>query len=263
MINIVVCMKVIIDPETPLSIFKIDKENRRAFPPSGTPPVMSPFDENALEAALRIKDSNECKITILSMGKKLPKAVLQKSLATGADDVIVLEDPEFDNLDPFTSAHILANAIQKIENFDLIFTGRQAADWDAGIVWAGISDLLDIPAVTIAQRTVIQNNKLVVERCTSEGIEVIETDMPALVAFSNEAGELRNTSLKALMNIKKKEFIKWTSEDVIFTKADFMNPFDLFEPEFNEADCFYVGGEDDVEKGRMLAIKLMNEVKTL
>ena len=263
MINIVVCMKIIIDPETPLSIFKIDKENKRALPPSGTPPVMSTFDENALEAALRIKDSHECKIIILSMGKKLPKAVLQKSLAAGADDVIALEDPEFDNLDPFTSAYILANAIKKIENFNLIFTGRQSADWDAGIVWAGISDMLDIPAVTIAQKTEIQSNKLVVERCVSDGIEVIETDMPALVTFSNEAGELRSTSLKALMSVRKKEFIKWTSEDMAFTKTDFMNPMDLFEPELNEIDCFYVGGEKEVEKGRKLAIKLLDEVINL
>ncbi len=263
MIHIVVCMKIIIDPEAPLSIFKIDRENRRALPPSGTPPVMSSFDENALEAALRIKDSNECKITILSMGKRLPKAVLQKSLAAGADDVITLEGPEFDDLDPFTSAHILASAIKKIGNCDLLFTGRQAADWDAGIVWAGISELLDIPAVTIAQKAEIQDKRLVVERCASDGIEVIETDMPALVTFSNEAGELRNTSLKALMNVKKKEFIKWSSEDVDYTKADFMRACDLFEPELNEVDCFFISGDEDMEKGRNLAIKLMDEVKNL
>ena len=72
-------MKIVIDPEMPFSIFKIDKENNKPVPPSGMPPVFGPFDENALEAALKIKDQQkDCKITVLSMGKTLPKAVLQK-----------------------------------------------------------------------------------------------------------------------------------------------------------------------------------------
>ena len=160
--NIIVCMKIIIDPEMPFSIFSIDRENKKPIPPSGMPPVFSPFDENALEAALRMKDEQDCNVTVLCMGQTLPKAVLQKALALGADEAVAVEDPEFDNLDPFSTAQVLANAIKKIGEYDLIFTGRQGADWDAGLVWAGIAELLDIPSITIARKATILDGKVTV-----------------------------------------------------------------------------------------------------
>ena len=113
MIKIIVCVKLIIDPEAPLSIFEIDRKALKPIPPKGMPPVMNPFDENALEAALRIKDQQECKITLLSIGRSLPKAILQRALAVGADEVIVLDDQAFDNLDPFNTVHVLVKGIEK------------------------------------------------------------------------------------------------------------------------------------------------------
>jgi electron transfer flavoprotein beta subunit len=98
MLNVIVCVKIIIDPEMPFSIFAIDKEKLSPVPPSGMPPVVNPYDENALEAALKIKDSQECKITVLSVGNSLPKAVLQKVLAVGADQVFAVDDPDFEIL---------------------------------------------------------------------------------------------------------------------------------------------------------------------
>lgn len=86
-------MKVVIDPETPFPSFRIDREFKRPVLPTGVSPVFSPFDENALESALKIKDWRKCGVTILSLGKALPKALLQKALAAGADDAIAVEDP--------------------------------------------------------------------------------------------------------------------------------------------------------------------------
>jgi len=80
MVNIIVCMKQVLDPEAPVSAFRIDPEAKRAIPPKGTPPVLNPNDENALEAALRIKDTQPAEITVLSMGPQLAKPVVKKSL---------------------------------------------------------------------------------------------------------------------------------------------------------------------------------------
>ncbi len=80
MLKIVVCMKQVLDPEAPASSFRVDPEAKRVIPPKGTPPVQNPFDENALEAALRIELSQECRISVISMGKNLSKPVLRKSL---------------------------------------------------------------------------------------------------------------------------------------------------------------------------------------
>lgn len=259
-LNIIVCMKIVIDPEMPFSIFKIDKENNKPVPPSGMPPVFGPFDENALEAALKLKDEQkDCRITVLSMGKTLPKAILQKALAVGADEVVGVEGPEFDNLDAFSTAQVMSNAIKKIGEYDLVFTGRQGADWDAGLVWAGIAEELGIPSTTLARKVDPQDGKLIVERCVADGIETIESNLPALITFTNEAGDLRNVSLAALMKVKKKEIPKWSASEIGFEPSSLMDISDFYEPDIGEVDCNIISGETPEEMGRNLAKKLMEE----
>src|SRR4030042_144197 len=118
--NIIVCVKVVLDPEAPASLFKVDSEAKKVLPPKGTPPVLNPFDENALEAALKMKDRGNTDITILSMGKSIPKPVIKKALATGAERLFLLEDESFDELDSYANAVILAAGIKKIGAYDLI-----------------------------------------------------------------------------------------------------------------------------------------------
>jgi electron transfer flavoprotein beta subunit len=252
-------MKVISDPEVPLSLFKLDRENRKQIPPVGTSPLFSPFDENALEAALKIKDRMECTITLLSMGKSIPKALIQKAMALGVDDAVAIEGPEFEDLDAFTTIDALVNAIKKMNPFDLIFTGRQSADWDAGLVWAGIAERLDIPSLTIARKATIQDSNVIVERCVSDGIETIEANMPALVTFSSEVGESRYVSIPELMKAKKRKYTTWSAPDVDILKTPVMDLIDLFEPDLGNFDCHFIAGENDEEKGRNLAKTLLKE----
>jgi electron transfer flavoprotein beta subunit len=259
MYSIVVCVKIIPDPEMPFSIFKVDKENKRPIPPSGTPPVISPFDENALEAALRIKDRHESKVTVLSLGKAIPRAILQKALAMGTDEAIVIEDPEFESLDPFSTADALASAIKKIGRYDLVFAGRQAGDWDAGIVWAGMAELLNLPSITIAFKAEIDHGKVIAERCVSDGIEVLESEMPALITFSSEVGESRYVSLQALMKAKKQKIIAWSASDLDVRKRRVMEMRDLYEPDLGLIECTLVPGDTPEERGRNLAKKLVSE----
>lgn len=257
MIKIIVCLKLVIDPEVPLSLFKVDREARKVIPPQGLPPVISPFDENALEAALRIKDHQDCRITVLSMAASLPRAILLRPSAAGADEVIALAGPEFGNLDPFTTARTLANAIQKAGDYDLIFTGRQAADWDSGLVWAGIAEYLDLPSITIARKAEVRDGRVIAERVVSEGIEILETDLPALITFSNEVGMLRNISLPALMKVKKQDIPKWSASDVGLVPRPLMELRDFYIPDLGELDCYLIEGESPEEKGCRLARKLL------
>lgn len=257
--RIIVCMKVIMDPEAPLSLFKLDRENKTQIPPVGTSPVFSPFDENALEAALRIKDQTECTVTVLSMGKSIPKALVQKTMALGADDVITIEGPEFEDLDAFTTVNTLVNTINKMPPYDLIFTGRQSADWDAGIVWAGVAELLDIPAITIARKADIHDSEIIVERCVSDGIESIKANMPALVSFSSEVGDTRYVSIPELMKAKKRNYTKWSASDVDLKKSQVMDLIDIYEPDLGNFDCHFISGENDEDKGRNLARTLLKE----
>ena len=220
---------------------------------------MSPFDENALESALKIKDGRECKITVLSAGKALPKAVLQKAFAAGADEVVAVEDIQFEHLDSFATARVLAKAIEKVGGYDLIFTGRQGADWDAGVVWAGIAEHLDLPCVTLARSVEVRGGTIIIERCAPDSIEVVESPLPALITFSSEAGELRGITLPSLIKAKKREITKWSGSDVGFEQASTMELKDLFIPENEVVDGYLVPGESPREKGRNLARRLMDK----
>jgi electron transfer flavoprotein beta subunit len=93
--NIVVCVKQVNDPEAPPSSFKIDAASNKVIPPSGMPPVISTFDEYAVEAAIRLKEKVGGKITALCLGINLLRDVVKKPLSMGADELVLLEDPAF------------------------------------------------------------------------------------------------------------------------------------------------------------------------
>ncbi len=93
--NMIVCCKQVIDPEAPPASFKVDASANKVVPPQGVPPVISPFDENAVEAALRIKDAQGGKITVISLGMNLQRDVVKKPLSMGADELVLLEDEAF------------------------------------------------------------------------------------------------------------------------------------------------------------------------
>jgi electron transfer flavoprotein beta subunit len=257
MINIIVCMKQVLDPEAPVSAFKIDPEAKRAIPPKGTPPVLNPNDENALEAALKIKDAQPAQITVISMGRQLARPVVKKSLAVGANDLILLEDDTFEDLDSYSSAFILAAAIKKIGKYDLILCGRQAADTDAGQVGSGIAEILGIPGITITRRVQVNDGKLRIERVVSDGYEVVEVSMPALVTTSNEVGDLRSPNMKAVMEAQKKQFTVWHAADLGIKPAEVKraNMLKLFVP-VHEVNVEVVGGETPEEAAVNLALKM-------
>jgi electron transfer flavoprotein beta subunit len=214
MLTIAVCVKQVVDPEAPLSLFEIAPDGKNLVPPPGTPPVLSAFDENALEAALRLKDTVGAKITVLSLGNKMAKPVLKKTIAAGADELILLEDEAFEALDSAQTARALARAIEKLGGADLVLCGRQAADTDAGQVGIGVAAILDLPAVTVARKVEVAAGKVRVERVTADGHEVIEAGLPALVTASNEIGELRFPPVKATIAAQKVQPTVWTAADL-------------------------------------------------
>ena len=118
--KIIVCIKQVPDPTSSSSGTTVDTEAKRVIMPQGTPPVINPYDENALEAALMIKDTLGAEITVISAGKNLAKPVLRKTLAAGADNLILLNDAEFEKLDSYATAHVLAAAIKETGEYDLI-----------------------------------------------------------------------------------------------------------------------------------------------
>ena len=128
-LHIVVCIKQVRDPEAPASSFKVDSENKQ-ITAEGVPPVMNPYDESALELAIRMKEKDpEVKISAVAFGNKLSRPVMMKALAVGADELYLIEDEA--EAGGNQAAVVLAAAVKKI-GFDLVLAGRQASDTNSG-----------------------------------------------------------------------------------------------------------------------------------
>ena len=252
--NMIVCVKQVLDPETPAAAFKIDPEAKRAIPPKDKPMVISPFDANAVEAALRVRDAHGGKVTVISLGGESAREVLKHSMAMGADEGFLLTDPAFNDSDSYATAAAIAEAIKKIGEYDIVFCGRQEADWDAGQVGSGIAELLGIPSVTPIKNVTVDDGKAVAERVVADGYEVVEVSLPALFTVSNELGEPRYATLKGIMAAAKKQVTIWGSQD-IGAPAARSKMLKLFIP-VHEAKCEFIEGETLEEAGVALAVKL-------
>jgi electron transfer flavoprotein beta subunit len=259
--NMIVCVKQIADPEAPAGSFRVDEASKTVIPAAGVPQVVSPFDEQAVEAALRIKDAHGGKITVLSLGKDFVMDVIRKPLAMGADELVLLQDPAFEGADSRSTAYALAMAIKKVGEYDLVFCGRQAADWDAGQVGSGIAEFLGIPNVTVAQKAEMVDGKVKVERVVSDGYEVIEAPTPVLITVSNELGEPRYPKLKGIMMAARKEITTWTAQDIGADTSQLgaagarTKLLKLFAP-VKEGKCEIIEGENPEDAAVNLALKL-------
>jgi len=210
----IVCVKQVLDPEIPPAKFKIDPEAKKVIPPPGVPPVISIFDERAVEAACRLKDKHGGKITVLTMGQAKASDAVKHAISMGADDGFVLQDESFENLDSFGTAYVLGRAIQKIGGYDLVLAGRQAADWGEGQVGSILAERLGIPAVTLACEIEAVDKKLRVKRMVKDGYEVLEAPMPSLVTVSSEIGLPRLPAGMRLMLARRKQIPVWKAQDI-------------------------------------------------
>ena len=262
--NIVVCIKQVIDPETPVTSFKIDATSGKAVSPPGIAPVLDPYSEYALEAALRLKEAGGGKVTALCLGKDLVPEVVKKTLAMGADELILLEDETFADGDSYSTAYALSKAIEKISQYDLILCGRQASDWDAGQVGSGIAELLELPCITVAQKIEAVDSGVKVERATDNGYEVIESPLPALVTISNEIGEVRYPNIKGILASKKKQSVVWSPADIGVEAAEIGDSgrrsrvVKLYQLS-REGKCQMIEADNPEEAAAKLALKLRED----
>lgn len=259
-IHIVVCVKQVPDPEGPQSSFEIDEAASRVSP-RGLPPVANPYDENALEAAIRIKEAGGARITLLSVGKGLSRAVLYKAMGTGVDDAVLVEGDSVEpqSMDSLSTAKVLAAALGKT-GYDLVLTGRQASDTNAGQVGLILAELLRIPAISLARKVEVSDSKVSVESLLPDGFVNMEAPLPALVTVSHEAGELRYPSLAAIKNAKSIPMTSYAPGDLGLAEVPgrVVEVAALSAPG-RERSCRMVEGETPAEAGENLARLLYSE----
>ncbi len=180
-----------------------------AMKPDGTvnrnalPAIFNPEDLNALEEALKIKETLGGTITVISMGPPNAADVLKECLYRGADDVILVSDRKFAGADTLATSYALKCAIEKVGKYDLIFCGRQAIDGDTAQVGPQIAEKLDINQLTcITEITEVNEKSITVKRAVENGYEILRSRFPVLLTVTGEANEPRSPSTKLVMTYK-------------------------------------------------------------
>jgi electron transfer flavoprotein beta subunit len=212
--KIVVTVKQVPDPDIPPTHFRVDEGARKVVPPAGVAPVMNGYDGNALEAALRLKEKHGGSVTVVTVGGPEARDTLKRAIAMGADSAVHVNDPSLADADSSVTASVLAAAIRKIGEFDLILAGRQASDTDAGQVPLGVAEILNLPAIAPVISIEASSSGLKVHRMIEDGYQVIEVGLPALVAVSSEIGEPRYPPLRGIMAAGRAKIPAWTAADL-------------------------------------------------
>lgn len=178
--------------------------------------VINPYDEFAIEEALKLKDKSGGEVVILTAGPTRAVEAMRQALAMGADRGIRI-DPGDIMLDPFTTATVLAAAARP-ENFNILFAGKQAVDFDYAQVHIGVAALLDWPHVSPIERFEVSGDgvTVTVQRPVSGGFkEVIEAKLPVVLGCDKGLNEPRYASLPGIMKAKSKPISELKAVDLL------------------------------------------------
>jgi electron transfer flavoprotein beta subunit len=193
--RIIVCVKEVLDPDAvnnyAIAGRLVIGEDGKTLTQTAIPRLMNGYDEQALEAALRLRDDGaDCTIVVVSVGSD-PTALLKHAAALGADELVAIPaDPA--TLDYHAVASLLAAYVRTSGGADLLLFGRQASDDDQGVVFALMGEALGMPVVTVARALELADGPLLrVTRVTPDGDEVVEVSCPVIVTISNELGDPR------------------------------------------------------------------------
>ena len=211
--RIVVCVKPV--PDTAATP-RIDLASKRLVRVAGET-ILNPFDEFALEAALRLRDASSADtVTVLALAPDCAREALRKAFALGVDAVVDLRDEHFEGSDGLMTAEILAAALRRLEP-DLVLCGTESTDGGGGYLPTLIAGLLDLPVMTGLRALSMEEGRLVGERDIDAVIERLSCDPPLLASIGKAAPPPRYASLKNIMAAKKKEAQIWSAADLGMT----------------------------------------------
>lgn len=261
--NIIVCVKQVPDTVE----VKINPETNTLIR-EGVASIINPFDMYAIEEAIKLKERFGGKATVITMGPPQADGALREALSLGIDEAVLLSDRAFAGSDTWATSLVLASAIEKIGNFDLVICGKQASDGDTAQVGPGIATHLDLPQATYVRRidTVHLDTTpkiMVVERLLEEGYELLELSLPALVTVVKEINSPRLPSLRGKMKARGAVIPAWSNKDLnvdenqIGLKGSPTQVVRIFTPPQKEGGRIFEGEPQDV------ADLLVEEIKDL
>src|SRR5215204_6918432 len=265
--NILVCLKQILDPEVPARDFRVDAARREAEQGSANL-VTNIFCENALETALQLRErAGDAKITVLSYGRPTAEDALRKALAMKADAAaLVVDESDAAAPDPLAVARVLAAAVRRLGAFDLIMTGREAGDWGAGQTGGLLAEELGLPCVSFVDTLEPSaGGGLRLRRQTDTGWEVIEATPPVVVTVTNDEHNVpRIPKVRDVMMSYRQPLTKFTLSDLGLAAGgnDYYEVAELFIPQ-KETRCDFVSGDTLDEKVEAFAQRIVEVTRSM
>jgi len=209
--------------------------------------VVNPFDEYAIEEALRIKENHGGKTIAISYGSEAAESALRAALALGVDEAYLVADPDYTFLDPQKAAKILAKAVEKIGDIQMVLTGKQASDDDSALIAPSVAAFLDWPQTGFVKKfDSLGDDRVICFRSTDTGYDKVEVPLPAVFSVVKEINEPRLPSLKGKMKAKKAPVTKWSPADVGADTSSMLNQKSLSQPPPRPAGEILTGEKDEI-----------------
>jgi electron transfer flavoprotein beta subunit len=196
--KIAVCVKQVIDTEAEK---KLDPSTWRLD--RGVTCILNPYDEYAVEEALRIKEAHEGEVVAVCMGPEKAEEAVRKTLAMGADSALLVTDAALAGSDAQATAYVLAEALKSLE-WDLVIFGVRSTDGETGCVPAAVAEMLGVPLLSTLAKVEVNDSALKVHRETEQGYVEYECPTPAVLSVIKGINEPRYPSMKGIMGAKKK-----------------------------------------------------------
>jgi electron transfer flavoprotein beta subunit len=223
--------------------------------------VINPFDEYAMEGALQQKEANNgSTVTALCIGPESAKEALKHALAMGADEAILVSDPALEEMDTAGAARILAAAIQKIGDVDMVVFGRQTLDNGAGTTPAQTARILGWPMLGLAGQIKVQDGRVTVERVIEEGRQTVSAKLPAVVSVVQSIGEPRYPSFMGIRKASKANIPVWSLSGLGAGASEpIVKRTEVINPPVQQTIIEIITGESPSEIADKLADKILAE----
>jgi electron transfer flavoprotein beta subunit len=256
-VKIIVCVKQV--PDTAATM--VVEEGKISW--GDAPLIINPWDEFAVEAALNLVADQGGEVTALCLGKEEETEAIKHALAMGADQAVLVSDPALKGADNVAASKVLAAAIQKMGEADLVLFGQQSVDTDTGMLPVQVARLLGWPALTLVSqfdKVSPEEGILQVLRSMEEGNQIVESQLPAVVSVTKDYGEPRYPSFMGIRKASKAEYPVWNLSDLELEppQAAISWP-EVLEPEQREIITEIIEGETPEEKAKNLVRKLIDE----
>lgn len=255
--KIIVCVKQVPDTAANMAV------DNGVISWGDAPLIINPWDEFAVEAALNISADQGGEVIALCLGKEDETEAIKHALAMGANDAVLVSDPALKGADNVAASKVIAAAINKIGEADLVLFGQQSVDTDTGLLPVQVARLLAWPSLTLVSQfkeVSPGENKVQVLRSMEEGNQVVESSLPAVVSVTKDYGEPRYPSFMGIRKASQAEFPVWDLAELgIDPPTSSIAWPEISEPSQKDVVTEIIEGENAEEKAKALVQKLAAE----